>query len=92
LAFGVQCPDHLVRQVGYANLLACGVFGAKQIVPDLAAFEADVCRPVDIVLRVDCALVDIPALNIEVFRRDTTIRRVPILVPVDDLYGIVDIG
>src|SRR5204862_450980 len=47
---------------------------------------------IDVVLREHGTPVDEPALDVEVFRRDPPVPRIPVLVAGDDLDRAVDVG
>ena len=53
--------------------------------------HANVRGAIDVVLREDGALIDDPAFDVEVLGRNAPVRRVPVLVAVDHLDGIIDV-
>src|SRR5437762_8790444 len=65
------------------------IFDAKELVTHRTSENTNVGGPIHIVLRKCRALVDKPALNVEIFRRNAAIGRVPVLVAIDDLYRVV---
>src|SRR5882724_1676281 len=74
-------PDHLANRI----------FDTKELITHGTSQHANVCRSIHVVLRKYCALLHKPALYLEVFRRNPTVRCVPILVAIDYLDRIIHI-
>jgi hypothetical protein len=68
------------------------IFDTKKLVAHSTSKHTNVCGSVHIVLRKCRALVYKPALDVEVFRRNTAVGCMPVLVAIDDLHRIVYIG
>ncbi len=88
-SFRMKCSHDLAGKAADANDFPNRVLHSKQLIAHCAADHADICGAVDIVLREDGALIHIPSLDVEIFRRHSAIRGMPVLVPVHDLHRIV---
>src|ERR1700682_4350305 len=66
-------------------------FDAKKLVPNCFSKDANVRRAIHVILREDRSLVDVPALDVEVFGRNAAVGGVPILIAIDDLDRIIHI-
>jgi hypothetical protein len=64
----------------------------KKLLLNCTSKHANVCYPVNVILREKGALLYKPALYIEEFWRNSPIGSVPILISIDDLDRIIDIG
>src|ERR1700680_3436734 len=64
---------------------------AKKLRPNRFSKDANVCSAVHVVLRKNRSFSHVPALDVEVFGRNTSVRGVPILIPIDDLDGVIHI-
>ena len=89
--FWQERRDNFTGKVANADHFANRIFDAKELIPDSAAKRAYVRGAVDVILGKYRALIHVPTLYLEVFRRDAAVGRVPVLVAVDYLDWVVDV-
>src|SRR5436305_5576919 len=88
----MQGGDDLARQTVHTDHFADGVFDAEKLVANGAADGTHIGGSIHIVLRKNGALIHVPTLDIKIFWRHATVGGVPVLVAVDDLNWVVDVG
>ena len=89
--FGQERANDLAGHVLDSHHFPDGVLHTEKLIPHGPPDDAYISRSLDVVLRKGRTLIDVPALDVEVFRRDSAVSRVPVLVPVDDLDRAVDV-
>jgi hypothetical protein len=88
----MQSSHYFAWKIIDAHYLANRIFDSKELIPNGTSNHAHVRRPINIVLREYGSQVHVPALDFKIFRRDTAIRCMPILIAIDNLNRVVDIG
>src|SRR5271169_5935406 len=81
LAWKATYPDHFTNWIFYP----------EQLLPNRSPNYADVGCSIRIILREDGPLVDVPALDVEVFRRNSAVGCVPVLVAINHLHRIIHV-
>jgi hypothetical protein len=90
--FGQHRTHNLAGHVFDAHDLPDGIFDAEKLIAHGSTDHADVGGSLNVVLRKGRALVDVPALDVEVFGRNAAVSGVPVLIAIDDLDSAVDVG
>src|SRR4029077_14281952 len=90
-SLGMKGSHYLAGEAVDAHDFSHRVFDAKKLLANRFPNHANVRRSIHIILREYGALIDVPALYVEVFWGNAAVGRVPILIAIDDLYWIVHI-
>src|SRR5258708_36063686 len=87
----MKSGHYLTRNVLHAYHFPNRVLDAKKLIAHGATDRADIRGSVHIVLGKCGALIHIPALYVELFRRNTSEPGKPVLVSIDDLHRSIDV-
>src|SRR6202051_2289588 len=88
----MEDADYFAGQVLYADNFSNGIFRAKELLANGDANIADVRGTFDVLVGEHGALVRVPTLDVEKFRGHATIGRKPVLIAVNSLHVIINIG
>jgi hypothetical protein len=90
--FGVEDSNYFTGEVFYADNFSDGIFGAKELLANGEANIANVRGTFDIFVGEDGALIGVPTLDVKEFRGHAAIGGKPVLIAVNDLHVIIDVG
>ncbi len=83
--------DNLTGEPTYPYYFPHRVFNPKKLIPHCTTNDAHVRSSVHVVLGKYRALIHVPALYLEIFRRNAAVGCVPVLIAIDHLNRIVHI-
>ncbi len=89
--FGKKRANNLARHILDPHDFSDGVLYAEELIPHGPSDHAYVSRSLNVILSKRRALIHVPALNVEIFGRDSAVSGVPVLVSVDDLDRTINI-
>src|SRR6202011_5754139 len=90
--FGVENSDYFAWEIFYTDNFSDGIFRAEELFANGGADVADVRSAFNVIVGEGGAQIDIPTLDVKEFGRHAAIRGKPILIAIDNLDMVIDVG